>query len=230
MHAGDYRAAMASFREALRLDAQNEWARQGLAEAMKGGSLIYRPIHRFYLWTSRLTPGQSLALFLSFPIANRVLRSVERTKPELAPVLEPIIYTLLFFVYLTWIAEPASNFVLLLHPVGRMLLSSGTKRVAVVCGALLVAGIAAIVTGFAIDDLRVIFGGVVALGMVIPIHGTSTLLPGHSRSLLWGFTLILALAGAFTLLAAPIIPAFILGVVVYTWIRTGVAARQQIGA
>jgi tetratricopeptide (TPR) repeat protein len=54
--------ALDSFREALRLQPDLDWARQGLLEALKARNGIYRVILQFDLWRTRLTTGQRVLL------------------------------------------------------------------------------------------------------------------------------------------------------------------------
>src|SRR3712207_7475219 len=45
-HRGNYEQAMAHFREALRIDASLEWAREGVVEVLKARNPVYRVMLR----------------------------------------------------------------------------------------------------------------------------------------------------------------------------------------
>jgi len=46
--------ALEHFREALRLDPENEWAREGMVEALKARHGVYRLVLRCFLWMQKL--------------------------------------------------------------------------------------------------------------------------------------------------------------------------------
>jgi cytochrome c-type biogenesis protein CcmH/NrfG len=64
LHQNRIPEALQSFREALRLAPQFEWARQGLLEALKARNGFYRMILRFDLWRSRMNNAQRVGLIL----------------------------------------------------------------------------------------------------------------------------------------------------------------------
>src|SRR5687768_3705193 len=53
LHQGDHRRARVHFREALRLDPTNTWAKQGMVEALKSGFWPYKLVLHFWLWMAR---------------------------------------------------------------------------------------------------------------------------------------------------------------------------------
>jgi tetratricopeptide (TPR) repeat protein len=62
LHQNRNAEAMESFKEALRLKPDQEWARLGLLETLKARNGLYRFILRLDLWRSRLSKGQRFAL------------------------------------------------------------------------------------------------------------------------------------------------------------------------
>ncbi len=64
LHQNRIPTALESFREALRLAPQLEWARQGLVEGLKARNRLYRLILRFDLWRSRMNNAQRVGLVL----------------------------------------------------------------------------------------------------------------------------------------------------------------------
>ena len=53
------RKAMEHFREALRLNPDLDWARSGIAEAMKARNPLYRWLLAYFLWMAKLSPGRA---------------------------------------------------------------------------------------------------------------------------------------------------------------------------
>jgi tetratricopeptide (TPR) repeat protein len=111
--------ALEHFREALRLEPGNQWARAGIIEAMKARNFVYRWMLAYFLWMARLPPNVQWGLIIGLFIGNRVIASLARNSPALAPFLWPVLYVYIGFVLMTWLAEPLSNLVLRLSRFGR---------------------------------------------------------------------------------------------------------------
>jgi tetratricopeptide (TPR) repeat protein len=119
LHEREPYKALEHFREALRLEPGNEWARAGIIEAMKARNFVYRWMLAYFLWMARLPPGAQWGLIIGLFIGNRVVATVSRNSPALAPFLQPLLYCYIAFVLMTWLAEPLSNLVLRLSRFGR---------------------------------------------------------------------------------------------------------------
>ena len=61
---GEPKKALEHFREALRLDPDNDWARQGIVEALKARNVIYAVMLKYFLWMSRLSGRVQWAIIL----------------------------------------------------------------------------------------------------------------------------------------------------------------------
>ena len=53
---GQRKEAMTHFRESLRIDPEQEWAKAGLVEAIKAGNPIYAVFLKYLLWMQKLSP------------------------------------------------------------------------------------------------------------------------------------------------------------------------------
>jgi Tfp pilus assembly protein PilF len=119
LHQHEPYKALEHFREALRLEPGNEWARAGIVEAMKARNFVYRWMLAYFLWMARLPPNVQWMLIIGLFIGNRVIAGIARSSPHLAPFLWPVLYLYIGFVLMTWLAEPLSNLVLRLSRFGR---------------------------------------------------------------------------------------------------------------
>lgn len=137
LHAGDRRGALESFREALRLDPESEWAREGLAEALKARNPLYAAMLRYFLWMNRLDGRTRWMVIIGGLLGYRVLRGVAAQNPGLAPWILPLLVAYGVFVLLSWTAPQIFNAVLLLSPDGRYVLSPEQRRSGTVVGAAL---------------------------------------------------------------------------------------------
>ena len=146
LHQGDYRRAEEHFREALRLDPNMEWARDGVLEALKARNPIYRAFLRYKLWMAAMPVGRRLMVIFGGYFLYRIAWSATDANPTIAPVLWALIVAYFVFVLLTWFANPIFNFLLLLHPFGRLALSPREKFGALsVCGLL---GVGSAILGY----------------------------------------------------------------------------------
>lgn len=127
MEQGKRKEAMEHFRESLRLDPTNDWARAGLVEAIKAGNPLYAVMLRYFLWMQKLPPGVQWGLLMGGYFGNRLLGGVAQSHPEWAPWITPVRIAYISFALLTWLASPLFNLTLFLHPVGRHALDSDQR-------------------------------------------------------------------------------------------------------
>lgn len=123
LHAGDPRQALEHFREALRLEPGNEWARAGIVEALKARNVIYAAMLKYFLWMGRLSPGAQWGIILGGYFLSRILASTARTLPGLAPLVLPLRILYVAFALMTWLAYPLFNLLLRLNRFGRLALT-----------------------------------------------------------------------------------------------------------
>jgi tetratricopeptide (TPR) repeat protein len=123
LHQGDPKKALEHFREALRLDPTNEWARNGIVEALKARNLLYAVMLKYFLWMSRLSTRVQWGIILGGYFGNRILGTMARSNPELAPWVLPLRILYVAFVVLTWTSYPMFNLLLRLNRFGRLALT-----------------------------------------------------------------------------------------------------------
>ena len=234
LHRGEPRKALEHFRESLRLDPTSEWARAGLAEAMKARNPLYAALLRYFLWMSRLEPRTQWIVLLGGLFGYRLLSAAADSTPALRPLVVPLMVAYLSFVLLSWTAEQLFNLVLFLDPMGRHALSRDQRvwsallglslLVALVCGAL------ALTTQWP----GAVFGVMLFAGLAIPISGTSRA-TGKARVGMAVFTGALAAlaVGAVALagtandeLSLAMWGICLLGIVASSWIGNFIAMRR----
>ncbi len=143
LHQNDHAKALEHFREALRLDPHNEWARDGMIAALKSRYLPYRIMLRYYLWMSRIRQRGQWFLIIGLMVGYQILLQVQHTNPAAAPYIIPLLVAYVLFAWSSWVADPLFNFALLLSKFGRHLLNLRQRL-----GALLV--VAGGITAFAL--------------------------------------------------------------------------------
>jgi tetratricopeptide (TPR) repeat protein len=232
LHRGDRKGALEHFRESLRIDPEGEWARDGLAEALKARNPLYAGMLRYFLWMNRLDRRTQWMVILGGIFGYNVVRRVARANPELAPWLLPLMVAYAAFVLLSWTAPQIFNAVLMASRDGRYVLSPEQRRsgawMAAGLGAVLGLGVAALVTreGWAID------GAMLFAGLLIPLaaafrgpRGRATPKMGVAAGVLYALgalSVVLLMMGSEA--AGGLFGIVVLGIVAISWI-SGLRAR-----
>lgn len=212
LHQNQPRPAMESFREALRLEPDNDWARSGIVEAMKARNPLYRGLLAYFLWMSRLSQGQRWGVVIGGYLAARII-------PGAMMVYLPL-------VVLTWAGDSFFNLVLFLDPFGRLVLTRDERLGAMLMGVCVLGGLALGIGGAVAGqgDLAVI--GVGLFAMSLPVGGTFNK-PPDRRRIASLYTAALAIVGggaAFSMLAGygesagMLGTVFVFGLVAFTWL------------
>jgi tetratricopeptide (TPR) repeat protein len=131
LHQGDPLTAQSHFREALRLQADLEYARTGMLEALKARNPIYRWMLAYFLWMGRQATRMQWAFIILTMFGVRIIRGIAATTPVLGWVLWPLVGLIYFAIYLTWTAVPLFNFLLCFDRFGRYVLSRAERRSAI---------------------------------------------------------------------------------------------------
>ncbi len=119
--------AFEAFREALRLDPNSDYARAGLLQALQMHHFFYRGMFRFFAWMNRLSGAMQWGLIIGFLIGYRILSNLMRQHPEWTPFLLPIVIVYLAFVFMSWLSDPLSFFLLMFNRWGRLAMNARQK-------------------------------------------------------------------------------------------------------
>jgi len=232
---GDHAGAMGYFKEALRLEPENEWARQGILESMRARNPVYRVMLRYFFWMAKLAPQVQWGVIVGGWFGQRVVRETADRNPALKPFLYPLLALYFLFVFLTWTAKPLFNLLLRLDKFGRLTLTrdqivasnwvGGCLLVAVLCAAL----------AFPVGSVALLLAAGAALLLLIPISGTFSAQNKTSRLLLalWtGALAVFALVGVASVVANQEATAgamgtcFLAGFTLYVWVGNLLIARR----
>ena len=124
---GQRKKAMEHFRESLRLDPTNDWARAGLVEAIKAGNPVYAVMLKYFLWMQKLSGRARWGILMGGYFGSRLLASASASNPAWSPWILPIRALYIAFALLTWLAHPIFNLMLFLHPFGRHALNKDQR-------------------------------------------------------------------------------------------------------
>ena len=171
---GDPKEAMRHFREALRLEPELEWARQGALESLKARNFLYRGLLAFFFKMGTLPQGAQVGIMIGLFIVFRMVRAVGESNPGLQPYVLPLVVLYLGFCYATWVGLNLANCFLLFHPFGRLAMTGEEKRNALVLAGVLVAGVTCLSIGLARNEITIdsIFGlGAILIMGTLPLVG-----------------------------------------------------------
>ncbi len=206
LHEGKPNEAMPHFRETLRLDPNQEWARAGIVEAMKARNPIYRLMLGYALWMGRLGRQAQWLVLLALIFGRRILSGIAADQPQWAPLINVAILALFGFVVLTWIAYPLFNLLLMTSKFGRLALSGEQRTGAYWLGTYLLALAVSAALGFALGDGRWLVLAVDFGLLLLPVGGTFQCPVGWPRTVMMAVTLLLTLLGPGSLLLAQFVP------------------------
>ena len=243
---GEPKKALEHFREALRLDPENECARHGIVEALKARNLIYALMLKYFLWMSKLSSRAQWGIILVGYFGNRGLGVLAQSKPALAPWIWPIRILYIVFALMTWLAYPLFNLLLRLNRFGRLALS----REQVVASNWVGGCVFATLLGLAGCALFGTDSGWLLVAMVfgflmLPVAGVFRCATGWPRNVMAACTILLAVLGLALLgvlavgesgwLAKPkqlveplklLISAFLIGAVASTWLANILVSQR----
>ena len=199
LHANDPKAALEAFREAMRLDPGNDWARAGLVEALKARNFLYRTLLGYFLWMARLDPRVGMGLIFGGYVLFRILRVYMKEHPETAPWLLPLAGLYIGFWLLTWIGDPLSNLLLRLNRYGRHALGRTERMGSNAFGLLLLAGLLSVVAGLLANSPLLLAAAAYFVLMTIPVSAAFGFAGRPRARLVAGSCLLVAALGAAAL-------------------------------
>jgi len=201
LHGGERKPALEHFKEALRLDPDNEHARTGLLEALKAGNPGYALMLRYFLWMQRLSSRAQWGVILGGYFGSRILSAIARSNPDLQPWVLPLQMAYLGFVLLTWLAQPLGNLLLRLNRFGRLVLTAEETFAANLVGLCLLASLLLVGLGAATNFTpRFLIPAVVCFALSLPVAGVFKVATGWPRRVMYGFAGVLTVAAALVVI------------------------------
>ncbi len=218
----EYDKAIEHFKEALRFDPTNRYAKSGLKEAIKGKNIFYRMVLKYFLWMDKMQEKGRWFFIIGIYLLYLLLLEVYEKYPEFGPILLPFIVFYVIFAFSTWIAKPISNLFLRLHPLGKNALSEDEIMGSNITGLLAAGSLLMFISFFASDNLLFAFLGGFLGFMMIPAGGTFGVPPEtKARKYMALYSFILGGIGALWFLMpqfSGLVWAFGLGIFFYSWV------------
>jgi tetratricopeptide (TPR) repeat protein len=235
LRGGNVQPAMTHFREALRLDSNHAWAREGVVEALKARNPVYRLMLAYFLWTSRLQPKVLWGFIIGGVVLSKVLRDFAKTDPQWGPYIWIVLGPYFAFVLMTWIAEPLFNLLLRTHPIGRIALTPQQVQAANWFGGSLLLALLSLGVWLVLKIDPLLILALVAGLMVIPISSSLGTETERARKILLTYAWVLGACGTVLVGTSVLVqtgPAvaipfgiFLLGVATFFWVANWVKLR-----
>lgn len=234
---GQIRESQAAFREALRLQPNNDFARQGMIQALNNGNPVFRFFYALLIRLSRLGSGVRWALIIGAWVLIQVLDSVAARNPSLQVWVLPLTAFYLLFVMMSWIINPLFNTLLRFHPFGRYLLSRKEIWASSIIAGTLVFGL---VTGVVVA----VTNGLPALALLPILHAIYLTIPvsvAFETEANWAVLVSIVVAAGFGIVflinvllmivgvgVMPLLIGYTIGIVVYCFAGQAlIAARPR---
>lgn len=207
---GNMKQAKVHFKEALLIDPEFQYAKDGMIEAIKGSNILYRTIVNYGVWMEKLTSKNQWFVIIGLLLVVNFL-----------PVL--IAPYLLFIAYI-YLAPPIAHAILYYDTYGRYLMDDKSRNISIVLNFLLPIAIIAALFGLIISGNYFILA-IAAMFATVPIYGLI------SRERTFNMLILTLFAGVFLVYGIlSVLPMFadmqqqlgfmpVIGIaVVYTWV------------
>ena len=152
LHQNDPFKAQEHFREALRLDPNLDYAREGMLEALKARNPVYRVMLAYFLWLGRQSSRFQWVFIIGVFFGGRITRSLSESHPALNYIWWPLLGLFYGFVYLSWTAHPMFNLLLRFDRFGRHVLSPDQRVGSAWFGAAFALALGSLVWWLATDN------------------------------------------------------------------------------
>jgi len=234
MEAGKHKQAREHFRQALRINPDNERARIGYKESLKANLPPYRWMLMFSLWLSNKSKTGRWAVIIVIWASVRLLSGVSDAAGY-GPLAYILIGLYILFVVFSWVGTSIANIMLLLGREGKYVLTKAEKLVAASVGACLLLAIATAVFGSklpTVKDGSQYYIALIFVTLTLPVSRFEHIDRLKTKAYVWWYTIGLTVLGIISAMAMLIagfgntqlmlMYAYLVGIIIYTWAYSAV--------
>lgn len=229
MEAGKHKKAREHFRQALRINPNNDRARLGYKESLKANLPPYRWMLMFSLWLSSKSKAARWGVIIVIWLSVRLISGVSDAA-GLGLLGYAIIALYILFVVFSWVGTSIANAMLLLSSEGKYVLTRVEKNVSAAVGVCLLLALATAVGGGYLPVMKdgyQFFPALIFLTLTLPISRFEYFENLKRYKYVLVFTALLTLLGFITAVWMLFTGAndnvnlagfvYLAGVVIYTW-------------
>ncbi|MCH2195672.1 tetratricopeptide repeat protein [Kordia sp.] len=218
---GDTKKALHHFKQALQLNPNMQYAREGMATAIKSKNLLYKWYLKYAFWISKQSSRNQwifiIGLYVAYRLGVKVLEA-----SDLTFLIIPLIIIYLVFVLGGWIMEALSNTILLGDSYGKYLLTENEKYSGYAFGGLTITGILGVIAFFVFNNPLYMLFGFTSFCALLPLPGSFLRNSKKSRMLGLFYGIAILCVGFLGMLFTNdiiLVGGIVLGMmVVYTWV------------
>ncbi|WP_397447201.1 tetratricopeptide repeat protein [Polaribacter sp. R77954] len=192
---GNTNEALHHFKQALALDPNFDYAREGMSTALKSKNIIYNLYLKYSFWMSKKSSKQQwvfiIGIYLTYRFSVKLLSNTTYTF-----LVIPIIIAYLLFALGGWLMESLSNAILIFDTYGKYLLDENQQKSGRAFQILLLGAILAIVSYAALDNQYFLLLGFAFLCSLVP-YPRAFLITSKNKKLFHFGVGIAMLASAF---------------------------------
>jgi tetratricopeptide (TPR) repeat protein len=221
---GKHDEAVGHFKESLRLEPGNDYARAGIIEALKARNILYRPILAYFNFMARLTPGQRWGVIIGALVLYNLLRSALLASDKLKPYAFAVMGLYLFFVLTSWTGRTIFNVLLWFHPLGRHALNDRERLASALCAGCFGLALVWLALAFTLPSGDLLIWAAVFPFLCLPISTASQAWVASKRKLGYGIAALyvtFAMGGVIAALlgkdGTPFFTVTVYGLVAFTW-------------
>lgn len=230
---GENKKALEHFREALRINPGFEYARAGMAEALKARYWLYKLFLKYAFWIGNLTAKYQWAVIIGLYIAFRFLNSLAENNEALRPYLTPVIIAFAVFAFSTWVITPVSNLFLRLNTFGKYLLDKNEIRSSNLVGISFLVFAAGLIAYFITGDIR--WAPVAFLGFTMMIPLSVLFSVSKSKNTITIYTAALLVTGIAAIVTTfktgelynGFSTIFVIGFIAFQWLANYLRIRES---
>lgn len=192
---GKTKEALNHFKEALSIDPNFEYAREGMSTALKAKNVIYSSYLKYAFWMAKKSSKQQwifiIGIYLAYRFSVELLADTQYTF-----LVIPIIVAYLFFALGSWLMESLSNAILIFDNYGKYLLDEDEQKSGQSFIILLIGAILALISYAFLENQYFLLVGFTLICTLIPIP-RSFLIDSKKKKILHYFIGISMLLTAF---------------------------------
>lgn len=192
---GKREEALDSFTSALRVDSENELARDGFLDALRMRYPFYGLIIRYLLWLSSLPNNIRWMLLVAEHFTEKFLREVAKRHPALRPLIGGLLFVWSVFSYLSFVARPVGNTLLRLSKYGRKILRGEEIMESNLVAGSIALGLSSWAYYHSVGRVWTLVACIIYFTMVIPLTNMYSCQAGWPRRIMGGFALTLFVLG-----------------------------------
>lgn len=217
---GNLKKALEHFKEALSLNPNFEYARQGMSKALKSKNFIYNLYLKYSFWIAKQSSRNQwifiIGIYLVYRFSIKLLSGLGLTYLAI-----PLIILYLLFALGSWFMEPLSNTILNFDRYGKYLLDKDEKNSGFAFGGLLLLSLTTATLFYVLSIDYFLVLAVTFLCLLLPFPRSFLLHSEKAQNLVMIYALIMAIIG----IAGPFFldewtaGAIVFGMMIlYTWV------------